>query len=663
MILEELELKQFLTFDDFTYRFTGRPIRIVGENLTDEGQKTNGTGKTGIQTAIEFAITSTNSRGVRDAELINHDHNEAIVKLTAYCGVRKERLAIDWLLRRKGSNKLALGIQRGDDLDFEEVMFSNVNDGKAYIQSWFAIAKDDLFNYYLINNERFKSFFKSSNKEKIDLINRFSDASILDGIEKIDVQGLESQLRALEDKKLTIETKLDVKKLDLETEISRDLDAELTEKSREYADKISRERNWIQDIKEEIESIQADIKRDEENLMATKVELTEANRILNDFSLTDFTEEYNKINETIKSKTSNKTRIEEAEKKNTKLTKKAIQKIKDLQNKLAGTISCPECEHEFLLADDDFDVNKATDTLDKLKTVKTKLDNRQCNLDESLDKIVQEISDDKESISKVDDKKRAENKKRDSLEDAVEEIEEFIESVSRRINNKKEEIKDLESQIKSKKTSIKSYKDTIKSLKVESNDDKIAELKEGLLEFDNLIEKINTAIGKVNDSIYGLNQWENNFKQFKMYIANKSLGVIEYHSNRYLEKLGVDIRVIMEGFKVLANGTYKEEITAKFIRGVERTFSSFSGGEKGRLLFASILANKFMIDSTHPYGGLNFLSIDEVFEGVDSQGLGSMLESIENEDSDIMIITHVSDEEMSGEVLTIIKENGKSRIK
>jgi len=148
-----------------------------------------------------------------------------------------------------------------------------------------------------------------------------------------------------------------------------------------------------------------------------------------------------------------------------------------------------------------------------------------------------------------------------------------------------------------------------------------------------------------------------------MFLANQSLEIIQYHMNRYLTDMGSDMKVQMDGFKTKADGTIKDEITATIFRDRERTFSSFSGGEKGRLLFASILANRHMINETHPYGGLDFLSIDEVFEGVDSVGLKYIVKSAKSLNIAIHIITHVSDEETDNDTITVVKENGISTIK
>ena len=139
---------------------------------------------------------------------------------------------------------------------------------------------------------------------------------------------------------------------------------------------------------------------------------------------------------------------------------------------------------------------------------------------------------------------------------------------------------------------------------------------------------------------------------------------MQYRTNCFLKELGNDILVRFDGYKVKANGTIKEEISAVIIRDGERTFNSLSGGEQIRVLFSSILANRYLINLTHPYGGLDFLSVDEVFDRIDSVGLKYLIRSAKMLETCIMIISHVSDEDLSGEeILTIVKENGVSTIK
>ena len=213
---------------------------------------------------------------------------------------------------------------------------------------------------------------------------------------------------------------------------------------------------------------------------------------------------------------------------------------------------------------------------------------------------------------------------------------------------------------------IKGYEDLIsqlegkkKGLQPIDNSKLIETLNEDLSTLKSTQDSLNLKLSNVGDDIYKMNQWKNNFKQFRLHLANQSLEVMEYHSNRYLSEMGSDLKVKFEGYKTLANGSIKDEITSKIIRNRERSYSSFSGGEKGRLLFSSILANRYMINKTHPYGGLDFLSIDEIFEGVDAVGLKSLIKSAKQLQIAVMIITHVTDENVSDDVLMIEKEGGR----
>ena len=136
MRLDKLIMKDFLTWDYLEYEFEDRPLSVQGLNLTDDNQETNGSGKSGLQTAIEFCITAQNSRGVRDVELPTFGKKSAELHLYASCNVRKQQLHIKWIINIKGSNKLFLETKSGDDV-WLPVDFSTVDAGKKFILSWF----------------------------------------------------------------------------------------------------------------------------------------------------------------------------------------------------------------------------------------------------------------------------------------------------------------------------------------------------------------------------------------------------------------------------------------------------------------------------------------------------------------------------------------------
>lgn len=173
----KLKLTNFLSFKELEYDFEEGPVLLVGENRSDEGQESNGSGKTAIQSAIEKCwLDYTSRKNVRDIDLIRRGQNESVIESWIYCAVRDQVLHIKRVLTRKG-NKLELYIND------EPIQFATVNDGNNRIIKWIGITKEDLSNYYIVNKERFASFFSSSNSQKLQLMARFSNVGFLDDID------------------------------------------------------------------------------------------------------------------------------------------------------------------------------------------------------------------------------------------------------------------------------------------------------------------------------------------------------------------------------------------------------------------------------------------------------------------------------------------------
>tara|TARA_R110000744_G_scaffold19900_5_gene52314 strand:+ start:5145 stop:7295 length:2151 start_codon:yes stop_codon:yes gene_type:complete len=715
MKLEKLIAKDFLTYQNLEYDFVNRPLLIQGRNLTDEGQASNGSGKSGLQTMIEFCITASNSRGVRDNELISYGEKESDVQLIASCDVRKERIHISWIIKLKGSNKLTIVKQKYNG-DWEEVSFSNLNDGKKWITNWFDISKEDLFNYFLINKARFKSFFESSNKEKVDLINRFSDASIIEGLENLDSEELQNNFNHLEREEIRIQTRIEVKLDQLYEENNRDLEGEFMGQVEDLNDDSDTLFNNIQLINDDsnerednikdlkktnidlllktindmvgLSSMLKDIEDHQKETKSIEEDLKAAQILVDEFKGLDKLEEIESIGEEIEE---NEDLVRDWEHSIDGYNDKKEQVLSIIQQinvKLSGTITCPSCAHDFIL---EGDINELEVKKKSAESAMVMVEEKIASLTSAQDILNEDISTFYESIKelKLEEEKSLEgksvflkdlnsittllsnhetktrrlNKEYERAFDDKKDIEKQIEKNDDTIGYDKKHIENNDKTIDSYKIQLTSIEAQIKSLKPISNKNDIKVLGKEIKDLEDSKITLIKEKSIIGDEIYKINQWKVNFKQFRLHLANKSLEVIEYHSNRYLTEMGSDLKVKLEGYKTLASGAVKDEITTKIIRNVERSFSSFSGGEKGRLLFASILANRHMINSTHKYGGLDFLSIDEVFEGVDSVGLKSLIKSAKDLGIAVMIITHVTDENINDDILLIEKVNGESIIK
>tara|TARA_R110001606_G_scaffold399171_1_gene581278 strand:- start:5847 stop:7745 length:1899 start_codon:yes stop_codon:yes gene_type:complete len=631
MRLDKVILENFLTYESLEYNIPRTPLLVQGLNKTEEDQESNGSGKSGMFTAIEFCIASSNSRGVSDKELVMFGQKEARVQLYASCDVRKESIHIDWTIKIKGSNKLTLKIEQNGK--WNEVSFSNVNDGKKAILDWFAIEKEDLFNYYIINKSRFKSFFRASNKEKVDLINRFSDASIIDGLDKLDNTELELEAGIIKANIDKAEGKIELLQDQIQDESERDVKADAKQAIEDLQDDILDVKEEIKEFKQKRFDDETIVDNSKRLLQGVNSKISTAQLAIDNVRTIDYSTDtlYNEREDLVS--------------KDLKVSKL----LNELSIELSGTIECPKCEHEFILDSSHGTVEEAQAKNKKAQAIQTSI----------LDKI--DLLD--SSILELETKDAEQNEVKNTLRENLMTLKQESLTSDRTVLKYEAIVAEHDKDIIDCKNDITKMELQIKELKSVDGSNNVSSLQKDLKGLKIARTALEGDLNKKNDEIYERNKWKNNFKQFRMHLANQSLEAIEYHMNRYLVEMGSDLKVIMEGFKMLSNGTFKDEITAKILRNVERTFASFSGGEQGRLLFAAILANRHMLNSTHKYGGLDFLSVDEVFEGVDSLGLKSLIKSAKLLDIAVMVITHVTDEEVNDDILLIEKVNGISYVK
>lgn len=716
MILEKIILRDFLTYARLEHDFVPRALQIQGMNLTDDGQKSIGSGKSGLQTAIEYAITATNSRGVKDDEIVRFGCDTAYIELYSYCKIRKQRLHIYWKINKKGSNKLSLRTQN-DNEEFEDVSFSNLNDGKKYISNWFAISKDDLFNYYIINKNRFKSFFTSSSRENAELINRFRDASIIEGIEDVNLEKEELRLTELNTLRDSTNGKIELLNSSLEKEINRDFDEELNEEILRISEKIEEVEEEIEDLENEIELNKShvedietrvnDIKSEnlemddeiketlhkidlvKESLTPIKKELEAANKNLEDFISTDWESERHEYKKKELSLNSEKKKENENISSLEKQEEQLRGIISGLNVKLKGSIQCPKCSYEFIL---DGNIDEVKEKLSKAKKIEPLIKSKVEEANKKIDLIKESINKVEENLKILNEKEELENKDKMKLsssimeirksigkyEDEIKELKEEIDSINLDKEYNKRDIDSLNNEIsqcknndlvsarniKVMKIEIEALEKSKSSVSKDDNSEIIEDLRSKIDILSKEVEDTCSEIVTLQDKIFEKNVWKGNFKKFKLYVANQSLEIIEYHCNRFLKGMKTDLRVVLEGYKTLSTGAVKDDISAKILRnGVVRSFGSYSGGERAKITMAGILANRYMINSTHPYGGLDFLSIDEITEGLDDIGIYDLMEVLKELNIPIYIITHILSDVIDDDIMLIVKENGISKIK
>lgn len=659
-------LKNFGPFESIDYDFKQEAIAVIGENRTQDDQLSNGSGKSFLEQGLFYGIYGVNLRDKQDKKLIRKGFDTAYICVFIYCPIRRQTLKIERELRAKGSSVLAIYlIHDGDEIEIEKVQFATVLDGNRYIANWVEISAEDAKSYYIVSKGNYNSFFRSSNTEKLALISRFINFSMLDKTKSIiddKVLVLNEEKQVLDRSKASYEGKLSV----YQEQLQEILDSNPEE---EQLREIKKAEDYIEDVKRAIESNELRISKEQQSVLGLKHSLSELEKLrtkvseeLSNIDTSNFDTIYKEIDEDV-----DVCRQEKRTKENSlNVIQNRIVDIKRTLNKievlLSGIIVCPNCQHEFFLKTD-----KTVQEIKKQKEVAEIELNKESEEKKIAEKSIEELDavlDEYMSLKSQTDKEFDEvaNQQR-GLKKKVLELEHNIGSLDQQIKSKENLVKTLQNEIENGENLISLKLAYIKDLKntkvVKKSTD---EIENTIKETEHLIDDQCKKITNKNDEIFKIQRWIQRFKDFKMYLAMEQLKNIQSRANEILKSMGSDLRLMIEGFKVDAKGKVKEEITPYVFRDEMESFFYYSGGEQARTEIALILAIQQMINATKQYGGMQFLLVDEILESADSLGIENIISSIKFLKQSSIIVTHVPkiNEEISQ--IRIIKENGISRL-
>lgn len=663
MRLETLRLKNFLSFAELNHTFRNGATLIQGRNLTEDSKETNGAGKSTMEAGISYALMATPlRRQTLDRDLIRWGEDEAEIELTVFCPVRGQRLRIFRKIRVKGSATLELYLNE------RPVQFASVLEGNRYILDWIAITPEDLKSFYILNKENYKSFLSASNTDKLALINRFMKAERLeaaDDVIKVQSAPYIEKRDAAQRKVFSVEGELNAYRSQLECEQSRNLDEELdqqigviNERMEGYCLRIQACEDGNKQAEKDKCAIETDIVQSRANLDAVRQSLE---AMVADYTL-EREKEYIRLERQGLDDAVVEARNFRSEEH--KHLEKTNRKLAELNKILAGVITCPHCHHRFLL-------NNEKHSVTELESEKTAVTCEVTAHSKTIDEVNAMLDELATDLATYDGKER-----------------DIIEAISRRdveLSALRRQVADAERVIYGKESKLGWYDEdirrnnaTIDNLRkdIQQEEERLAALRKNgiptkIEEYEGLItltekklERAQKELEKAESELGELQQWGQRFKDFRMSLACEQLKIIQDAANLSLERQRSELRVSIDGFKMNAKGQVKSEITVLVINGEGeyKSFWSYSGGERARVEMAMIQAFQEMLNTTNPYGGLDFLMIDEVLEGTDPLGLSLLIESLKEVKNPVYIISHVMNIRAGVPTLTIVKDGGVSRI-
>lgn len=713
---KSIQLVNFGTYKDSIFEFRqGKAILVVGRNLDNEGQKGNGSGKSFINEAISVCITGGSIRKCKTRELVRNgeDFSElTFVMENVYTG---GKMRIVRKLFKKESQSATCQIwENGSDKPIETC--SDINAYNAYILNQIGISEDDFFNFFLVTKELFKPFLSTGDTEKKQIINRFSGANVVDKVDefiKKDSDEKDVELKKLNDELIRNETKKSLTQERIDKLKEETSDEIKQKKIQELVDKIKLKREEVFEIEKKLLSndkrteelkveqktlltqnpnTEAKIKLLKEEIEAILLKIESIKKQSKDV-VNEFKAEIDEVRETedvcnTEIKTSTETY-------NTQLKKLKETKAKDtkekeeLENKIAGAITCPKCSHEFTLRYGDFNVDNAKKAVEEFKKSILLLETEISTLEikhkkdiEELEDILKDLKTQKEDINNRITQRREkfsvefeqENQKLTTTRTTITEYEEK----EREWNKKLKVIEDNLSTIKNEEIRGKNEISTIyTSIQViESQITQLQAPQETVMEVLGLEKELINLQTLIDDGKFYIEQktlekrkieeWFVNFKNFKSYLANQSIKNIEDYTNLFLHSIESNITITIEGYRMLSGGKkLKEEITTTVYKDgfEEGSYGKFSAGERGRIIISNILGLQELINLNAGVGkGLDLLICDEILDSIDTLGLELLINALQNLQKTIMIISQNEINSLSSSTLIIQKKSKVSTI-
>nr|DAP15228.1 MAG TPA: STRUCTURAL MAINTENANCE OF CHROMOSOMES PROTEIN [Caudoviricetes sp.] len=597
------------------YEFkNGKCVVIFGDNKDDKSLQNNGSGKTTLFEAVCIALTNESLRGLKKESFINREADECKIIFCLENSAMKMKLRIERQFFR-GSKPAKIAIYENGELNSQIV---SVNEANKRVLELIGINREDLLRYFIISQDNHYTFFTASDSEKKEIMNRITSADMVNPvIEQLDLKFKEK----------------DAEYKQINDEIGKLSDKrELLEEQKK---EVLANDNTVYEIKRITESKETaeEVIRDKKNDIANyKKRIAELDKELSDIVLTDVTE-------LVKKKKKIQSECDDLE--SELLNNKKL--LKKLKNELGLTITCPHCQKEFIpesqLNLSPEEIREAIGQLNKeTSDLSSKLEKRE----KSLEKVKKDILIAEEQKEEMDNLSYEKNKQQ------------------RRINNAQETIKEMQD-------SIDIYDKQIAELKRKKKDNKLLNsLNERIADCGKQIDELVNRLQPIADEIDMIKFWQFNMGKngFSTYLANKSIKIIEGITNSFLRKFGVDISVLINGFKILRSGEVREKIDVFVLNDgiTAEQFMSKSGGERGRVTLAGILGIQHLINLSTNGRGLNLLLLDEVFPGIDAMGQEKIIKVLETLGVTIMLITQNVSESFNNEnTLYVVKSGGESR--
>ena len=769
--LRNIEAENLCAFRHLSYApRQGVTTLIFGDNRDNDSQQSNGAGKSALLECIAIGITGSPLRKIRAEEIINDAAGECRIGLHLTNDVSREELLVSRHIPRKGTSTVACTLRRdGKKVDTEEAVQPSVDAYNRYILDKLGITRDELLNNFILSKYRYEDFLSSSDREKKEIINRFSNGILVDGAiarveediaplvteqQKVNLElaGIDGRIGMLQEQidretaageergrtreariaelEAAIATKREQARLRGESVAGADSALEKVRQADETLQELessdipleeclkaietfmplfpdARRTDWSRILelkKEDLEVARANLA----NLDAA-VRLAEETLAKKRAAWEEFKAGYDGFCSGYEERTADfRSRLLDIDRQlrdlagrldNLRRTRRTISAgIDELSNKLAGTITCPACGHEFLVAHPGFDIEAGTKDLrmrqqqlseingrieageqqtEEVEMRQSRIRAERRTLEDDRHGWEQRLSDHERSVRGAADNVESVERNRKRVHAEIAALQEEIDGIRRKVFDEvfgfidernaalDREKRKAGEDIRAAECAVETLQETIREVNEAATTDLTRSLRAAMKQEKQRSTQTAKRKFEVDDKVRALEVQRERFVQFKTYLANTKIEALGRVTNEFLAGIGSDIRVRFDGYTMLKSGKVREKISVSLLRdGVDcGSFGKFSAGEAARVNLATILAMQKLVNANCDDGkGLDLLVLDEILEAVDEAGLASMFEALNALGGTVLVVSHGNVAEGYPHKLVIVKEHGESRI-
>lgn len=256
--LRNIYAKNLCAFKELDYTLEQEHTTLVfGNNMDNDSQVSNGSGKSALIEAIAIGLTGETLRKIKMDEIINDAENEAQVKLELNNVELGKSLIISRTISRKSPQAVAIEFIDANG-NVENVAQASVADYNKFVLETLGLSKDDIFSNFILSKHKYSSFLSSSDRDKKDLINRFSNGIMVDeSIEALqkDMEPIAEDLTQAELKVAGIKGGIDTLEEQIQNAIQKSLERTSTKAQRieEWTQAIVDKRAYIREQSEQVE--------------------------------------------------------------------------------------------------------------------------------------------------------------------------------------------------------------------------------------------------------------------------------------------------------------------------------------------------------------------------------------------------------------------------